>query len=92
MNTLLPPPKLNRSYATTGHDNHFVRAPREAERLKRQVLTAYANLPFKGQPLIIPGDIVVSDDLWRCKLEEHLQLLGEQGSTRCLCWTVFFVP
>mmetsp|Transcript_9282 Transcript_9282/g.23622 ORF Transcript_9282/g.23622 Transcript_9282/m.23622 type:complete len:199 (+) Transcript_9282:148-744(+) len=78
MSDLLPPPRLVRSHATTT----ILPPPAplgEAQRLTRQVLTAYANLPFKGQALVLPGDVVVADDLWRCKLEDHLEDLADDG-------------
>ncbi|KAJ8602021.1 hypothetical protein CTAYLR_002784 [Chrysophaeum taylorii] len=74
--SLFPPPRLARSYATTPED--FVARRREAaDAILRQVKTAYSNLPFKGQPLVLPGGIEVADDLWRCELEDLLENLDE---------------
>lgn len=56
-----------------------MRPCQETERLMRQVLQAYATLPFHGPPLVIPGGIVVTDDVWRCKLEDELDELWESG-------------
>lgn len=43
------------------------------------VKTAYANLPFKGEPLILPGDIVAVEDVWQAALEMKLDAVADQG-------------
>mmetsp|Transcript_21370 Transcript_21370/g.84997 ORF Transcript_21370/g.84997 Transcript_21370/m.84997 type:complete len:203 (-) Transcript_21370:323-931(-) len=76
MSGLLPPPRLVRSTATVP-GAEVLAPPRaaddaEASRLASHVLAAYANLPFKGRPLVLPGDVVVCEDLWKADLEDAL--------------------
>lgn len=89
MNSLLPPPRLTRTYAVA---DAVVSPPPEAEALIRQVLTAYTNLPFKGQAVALPGDAVVAEDLWRCKLEDHLEELWSQGAEAHRLFTCLSLP
>lgn len=71
----LAPPALSRRHATTALQTS---PGPEGDRLRRQVLTAYANLPFKGMPLIV-GNCTFAADMWRCSLEDELDLLAEDG-------------
>lgn len=69
-------PALTRRHATTNLQTNPGSA--EGDRLRRQVLTAYANLPFKGMPLVV-GNRTFAADMWRCSLEDELDLLAEDG-------------
>merc|ERR1712137_1469518 len=73
------PPPLVRSNATAPTRKDL---GAEGETLIRQVLTAYDNLPFKGPRLVLPGDVVVSEDLWYSALETELSELADDGLER----------
>jgi len=79
--SLLPPP-LCRGYATTC--DFSSEAGLEGERFIGQVLTAYANLPFKGSRLVLPDDVVVSEDVWHTTLESELRVLACVGGLPAL--------
>mmetsp|Transcript_5723 Transcript_5723/g.17264 ORF Transcript_5723/g.17264 Transcript_5723/m.17264 type:complete len:174 (-) Transcript_5723:295-816(-) len=80
MNTQLvpPPPRLSRSFATVPGG---LPSP-ESERLMHQVKAAYANLPFKGRALTLPGGIVAVDDVWRCALDDELEDRLQDGTLK----------
>lgn len=72
---LSPPPRLCRSHATTYQD---VRSAATITLLET-VKAAYANLPFKGEPLILPGGVVAVEDMWQAALETKLDAVAEEG-------------
>lgn len=72
---LSPPPRLCRSHATTYQD---VRSAGTIT-LLATVKAAYANLPFKGEPLVLPGGVVAVEDMWQAALETKLDAVAEEG-------------
>jgi len=76
---MLSPPSLKRCCATTFAETYCPQISAEALDLIDTVKSAYANLPFKGSPLVLPGGIVVVDDIWQAALEDTLEGLGDEG-------------
>lgn len=76
---LLPSP-LSRTFATApGCPRQQKDAGAEGESFIRQVLMAYSHLPFKGDPLVVPKNVVVCDDLWLAALKDDLEFLADDG-------------
>lgn len=82
---LLPRPTLKRCQATAPMRASFfdededVRSSPEGCRVRNQVLTAYRNSPFRGEPFVLPNGTVVVEDTWEAALEVALDATVDQG-------------
>jgi hypothetical protein len=73
----LAPPQLRRTHAVAQNEC-FEPSPDSAQ-LILTVKMAYSNLPFKGDPLVLPSGLVACNDMWQASLENMLDYLAEDG-------------
>mmetsp|Transcript_23042 Transcript_23042/g.72213 ORF Transcript_23042/g.72213 Transcript_23042/m.72213 type:complete len:163 (+) Transcript_23042:132-620(+) len=74
--TLPAPVRLERSFAT-----EVGVSPAASWSVRQQIVSAYAALPFRGEPIVLSTGVVVAEDSWQCALEMDLDVeLASSGS------------